>query len=204
MQPFLTLNAVAAPLPQPNIDTDIIMPKQFLKRIDRQGLADGAFHDLRFKDGAPDPQFILNKRPYRDAKILVCGDNFGCGSSREYAVWGLMQLGIRAIIAPSIAGIFFGNCEKNGLLAVTLAEDQVAEILMEISNPGSGNINIDLPAQEITLASGRVVEFDIGPARKHALMSGEDHVTKTLKSAAAIREFEMLQQKECPWRWQDT
>jgi len=199
--PFTTLTAIAAPLPQPNIDTDVIMPKQFLKRIDREGLAEGAFHDVRFKNGKPDPDFVLNQLPYDSAKILVCGDNFGCGSSREYAVWGLMQLGIRAIIAPSIAGIFFGNCEMNGLLAITLPDDEVAMLLARVANPDSATLTIDLPSQTIEAPGMMALSFSIGEARKHNLMAGVDHVGQTLGWAEDIKAFEIQQGNARPWMW---
>jgi 3-isopropylmalate/(R)-2-methylmalate dehydratase small subunit len=141
MTPFTTVRGIAAPLPTANIDTDVIMPKQFLKRIDREGLAEGAFHDLRFdENGVPREDFILNREPYSNARFLVCGTNFGCGSSREYAVWGLSQLGIRAILAPSFGGIFFGNCEKNGLLAIELSETDIAQLESLASAPETAEL----------------------------------------------------------------
>lgn len=201
MTPFTTLTAIAAPLPQPNIDTDVIMPKQFLKRIDREGLAEGAFNDLRFTNGQPNPTFILNQPPYDQAQILVCGDNFGCGSSREYAVWGLMQLGIRAIIAPSIAGIFFGNCEMNGLLAITLPEDQVSVLMERVTNPDGATLTIDLPNQTIDAPGLDPITFDVGEARKRNLIAGVDHVGQTLGWAGEIKAFESRQHNARNWLW---
>lgn len=201
MTPFTTLTGIAAPLPTPNVDTDVIMPKQFLKRIDREGLAIGAFHDLRFDDtGSPRPDFVLNQAPYDEAKFLICGDNFGCGSSREYAVWGLQQLGIRAIIAPSIAGIFFGNCEKNGLLAITAPPEDVALLMAHAQTPGTCQMTINLEAQTIETGALRV-SFDITPARKQLLLSGADHVQQTLDRASEIAAFEAWQTDRRPWLW---
>ena len=184
MTPFTLHRGIAAPLPRPNIDTDVIMPKQFLKRIDREGLAEGAFHDLR-----KDPGFVLNRPPWDGASILVCGENFGCGSSREYAVWGLMQLGIRAIIAPSIAGIFFGNCEKNGVLAITPPADVVDALMALAGDPATAEMEVDLPAQLIRHANGET-RFDIPAARKALLIDGKDHIARTLEHAADIDAFE--------------
>ncbi|EBA12635.1 3-isopropylmalate dehydratase small subunit [Roseobacter sp. CCS2] len=201
MTPFQTVSGVAAPLPMANIDTDVIMPKQFLKRIDREGLAIGAFHDLRFDEtGKPRPDFILNKLPYNAAKFLICGDNFGCGSSREYAVWGLQQLGIRAIIAPSIAGIFFGNCEKNGLLALTLPQPDIDHLMHCAMSGDTCMMVIDLNAQIIHTASKRI-SFDIPDARKQLLLSGADHVQQTLDQTDLIATFEADQADRRPWLW---
>lgn len=201
MIPFTRVTGVAAPLPTPNIDTDVIMPKQFLKRIDREGLAIGAFHDLRFdQSGQTRPDFVLNTAPYDKATFLVCGDNFGCGSSREYAVWGLLQLGIRAIIAPSISGIFFGNCEKNGLLALTLPKEEVDQLMADATDPETCQMTIDLDTQ--TIMTGAIkLTFDINPTRKQLLLSGADHIQSTLDQSAAIAEFEARQVVRRPWLW---
>ena len=201
MTPFTRVTGIAAPLPTPNIDTDVIMPKQFLKRIDREGLAIGAFHDLRFDaSGAPRPDYVLNRAPYDQAKFLICGDNFGCGSSREYAVWGLLQMGIRAIIAPSIAGIFFGNCEKNGLLAITLPAADVELLMAHADRPRDASMTIDLEAQTIEAGALRVT-FDITEARKALLLSGADHIQQTLDRAGAIADFETEQATQRHWLW---
>ena len=190
MTPFNTVRGIAAPLPADNIDTDVIMPKQFLKRIDREGLAEGAFHDLRFDENAAlRPDFVLNRAPYNRASFLICGANFGCGSSREYAVWGLTQLGIRAIIAPSFAGIFYGNCEKNGLLAIELPREQVDALSALAADPESAELEINLQAQKIA-ASDSQFSFEIGTARKKALLSGEDHIATTLAYSDDIRAYE--------------
>lgn len=184
MTPFTTHQGIAAALPMPNVDTDVIMPKQFLKRIDREGLAEGAFFDLR-KDSA----FVLNTPPWNQASILICGENFGCGSSREYAVWGLMQWGIRAIIAPSFAGIFFGNCEKNGLLAITLPAPEVAKLAEFASALSTAQMKIDLPVQTVSHIGG-TIGFDISNARKTLLVEGKDHIARTLEHAADIDTYE--------------
>ncbi|WP_420414031.1 3-isopropylmalate dehydratase small subunit [Roseibium sp.] len=200
MESFTTLKAIAAPLPAPNIDTDVIMPKQFLKRIDRAGLAEGAFHELRFDEsGTQRPEFILNQPPYDQAKILIAGKNFGCGSSREYAVWGLMQLGFRVIIAPSIAGIFFGNCEKNGLLAITLPETEVEHLLRATATSATAEMTINLPDQTIQTASGQIFGFEIATARKKLLLTGADHIQLTLDDAETIIDFEKKYFELLPW-----
>ncbi|KIT16241.1 3-isopropylmalate dehydratase small subunit [Jannaschia aquimarina] len=192
MTPFTVHTGIAASMPAPNVDTDVIMPKQFLKRIDRAGLAEGAFHDLR-----QDPGFVLNREPWSDASILICGENFGCGSSREYAVWGLMQWGIRVIVAPSIAGIFFGNCEKNGLLAITLPPDDVAALATLAADPATVEFEVDLPAQAIRHARGET-SFDIPQARKTLLMEGKDHVARTLEHENDIAAYEAARLQPAP------
>ncbi|GFE67052.1 3-isopropylmalate dehydratase small subunit [Litoreibacter roseus] len=184
MTPFTTHTGIAAALPMPNLDTDVIIPKQFLKRIDREGLAEGVFFDL-FKD----QEFVLNRPPWDTASILICGENFGCGSSREYAVWGLMQWGIRAIIAPSFAGIFFGNCEKNGLLAVDMPADDVEELSWLAQDPATAQIGIDLHQQRI-IQGGSNWQFDIPAARKALLLEGKDHIACTLEHETEIATFE--------------
>ena len=202
MTPFKTVTGIAAPMPAPNVDTDVIMPKQFLKRIDRQGLAIGAFHDIRFdENGDKRPEFILNQPPYDQAKFLVCGANFGCGSSREYAVWGLMQIGVRAIIASSIAGIFFGNCEKNGLAAIILPEDEVQQLLAITGDARNSELTIDLPSQTILAANEQRFEFTMNSSRKSLLIEGADHVAITLESQSDIKQFEAQQAVSESWLW---
>jgi len=199
MQPITTLSGIAAPLPQPNLDTDVIMPKRFLKTVTREGLAQGAFADLRFApDGAELPDFALNRPEWRGAAILVVGDNFGCGSSREHAVWGLMQLGVRALIGTGFAGIFFDNCRRNGLLAIRL--DPVARdaLLARAADPARNRFTIDLPAQEIRMAE-ETWEFPIEAARKADLLSGADAIAQTLRHAADIRAFEAAARQSRPW-----
>ena len=191
MQKFETFTAVAAPMLMPNIDTDVIMPKQFLKRIDREGLAEGVFHDVRrTEDGVLREDFPLNQNRYRDAQILLAGRNFGCGSSREHAVWGLLQSGIRVVIAPSFAGIFFGNCEKNGLLAIVLSEEETSRIAGMIKEAEQADLTIDLERCVIGLPGGEQLRFEIEPTRRQNLLEGRDHIEATLTMADRIRAFE--------------
>jgi 3-isopropylmalate/(R)-2-methylmalate dehydratase small subunit len=197
MQPFTIVSGIAAPLPASNIDTDVIMPKQFLKGVDRNGLSDGVFYDLRF--GPTRADFVLNKAPWQDARFLVVGPNFGCGSSREHAVWGLGQLGFRALIGTSFAGIFFDNCARNGMLAITLEPDTLDTLTALVSDPTSAELTIDLPAQTITAPGGLTKLFDIEPGRKEALILGLDAVGATLQERAAIQHFEQGYFAENPW-----
>lgn len=199
MEPFQRVEGIAAPLPAANIDTDVIMPKQFLKGIDRAGLACGAFHDLRFDEaGQPRADFILNQPPWRDARFLVVGPNFGCGSSREHAVWGLSQLGIRALIGASFAGIFFDNCARNGLLAVTLPPEEAEALLALVARPETSRLTLDLEAQTIEGAGG-VWRFEIDPSRRHALLNGLDAIGVALARADEIRAFETAHLQRHPW-----
>jgi 3-isopropylmalate/(R)-2-methylmalate dehydratase small subunit len=197
MTPFSTVQGVAAPLPAANIDTDVIMPKQFLKGIDRGGLDHGLFHDLRFDAaGAARPEFILNLPAWDQARFLVVGDNFGCGSSREHAVWGLMQYGVRALIGTSFAGIFFDNCARNGLLAITLPESDVAR-LMALAEQAAG-FTVDLPRQ--TISAGDVeLRFEIDAVRKEALLHGLDAIGQTLTMRDAILAFQQTHLEANPW-----
>lgn len=200
MQPFMTVEGVAAPFLLPNVDTDVIMPKTFLKGIDRAGLDVGVFNLLRFRDGAPDPDFILNRPGYGDARFLVVGPNFGCGSSREHAVWGLAQIGIRALIGTSFAGIFDDNCRNNGLLTIALDGAVVDRIAEVVSRPGTNRLRVDLPGQRVTLAgTGAAIPFEIDPPRKDALLRGLDAVGTTLAEADHIRAFEARHRAENPW-----
>lgn len=187
-EPFEHVSGVIAALPAANIDTDVIMPKTFLKGIDRSGLEKGLFHDLRFdEEGALRPEFVLNQAPWKSAAFLVTGANFGCGSSREHAVWGLRQFGIRAIIAPSFAGIFFDNCARNGLLAVEAADDTV-RMLTDYAGRGD-DITIDLEAQTIETANGTAA-FEISERRKFMLLKGLDAVGMTLQWRNEIEAFQ--------------
>ena len=200
MEPFTTLKAIAAPLPAPNIDTDVIMPKQFLKRIDRAGLAEGAFHELRFDEsGIQRPEFILNQPPYDQAKILIAGDNFGCGSSREHAPWALLDFGIRCVISTSFADIFYNNCFKNGILPIVLPQEQV-DILMQDAEKGeNARMTVDLEAQEITTSDGQVIAFDVDEFRKHCLLNGLDDIGLTMEKADKIDTFESGHADAHPW-----
>ncbi|MBL4802194.1 MAG: 3-isopropylmalate dehydratase small subunit [Emcibacter sp.] len=186
--PFTRCTAHIAALPAANLDTDVIMPKTFLKGIDRKGLDVGVFHNLRFEtNGQPNPKFILNQKPWNKAKFLVAGENFGCGSSREHAVWGLLQLGIRAIIAPSFAGIFFDNCARNGLLAI---ETDTASTEQLFRNAKAGEqVTIDLPMQSI-VTSNSTINFAISERRKFMLLNGLDVIGLTLKRREEIATFE--------------
>ncbi|MFG1320185.1 3-isopropylmalate dehydratase small subunit [Xanthobacter autotrophicus] len=201
MQPFVTVEGAAAPFLLPNLDTDVIMPKTFLKGIDRAGLDRGVFNLLRFgASGAPEPDFILNRPGYEEARFLVVGPNFGCGSSREHAVWGLAQLGIRALIGTSFAGIFDDNCRNNGLLTISLDPAVVARIAAVVAQPETNRLRIDLPAEVVTLAAtGEAAAFEIEPLRKEALLRGLDAVGTTLAEADAIRAFEVRHRAENPW-----
>jgi 3-isopropylmalate/(R)-2-methylmalate dehydratase small subunit len=200
MQPFSIVTGIAAAMPAANVDTDVLMPKQFLKGVDRMGLAQGSFHDLRFDEaGAERADFILNQPPWRESSFLVVGPNFGCGSSREHAVWGLGQLGIRALIGTSFAGIFFDNCARNGLPALTLDEAAVQRLSALAADPATCRMTIDLPGQTILLADGSQLSFEIDAGRKTALVLGLDAVGTTLQDRAAIATFEQSYLADNPW-----
>jgi 3-isopropylmalate/(R)-2-methylmalate dehydratase small subunit len=200
MQPFTIVSGSAAPLLAANIDTDVIMPKQFLKGIDRKGLDKGLFFDLRFlESGEANPGFILNQPAWNEAAFLLTGPNFGCGSSREHAVWGLKQVGIRALIGTSFAGIFYDNCQRNGVLAIQLAEDQLKQVAAVISDPATAHISVNLPEQTIELADGKVIAFEIDQLRKQSLLLGLDAIGTTLQRAEQIRSFEARHLAENPW-----
>lgn len=200
MQAFNILTGVAAPFPAANVDTDVIMPKQFLKGIDRNGLDRGVFFDLRFlADGSPDPAFILNQPDWQQAKFLLVGPNFGCGSSREHAVWGLKQLGIRALIGTTFAGIFFDNCQRNGVLTVQLSPDQWAQMAKEVAQADKNDITVDLPAQTISLHDGKEIAFNIDELSKTSLLNGLDSVGNTLRYSEEIREFQRSHLQRNPW-----
>ncbi|MBC3362229.1 3-isopropylmalate dehydratase small subunit [Pseudomonas sp. SWRI154] len=200
MQPFDTVAGTAAPLLAANIDTDVIMPKQFLKGIDRQGLDRGLFFDLRWLEpGVPNPDFVLNRPGWRGATFLVVGDNFGCGSSREHAVWGLKQVGIRALIGTSFAGIFYDNCQRNGVLLIELPETRWRKVADVISQAETAHINVNLPGQRIELADGTVVAFEIDGLRKQSLLLGLDAIGATLQRTEQIRRFESQHLAQNPW-----
>ncbi|WP_416424141.1 3-isopropylmalate dehydratase small subunit [Pseudomonas sp. App30] len=200
MQPFNHVEGIAAPMLAANVDTDVIMPKQFLKGIDRSGLDRGAFFDLRFlADGSANPEFVLNQAPWNRAAFLVVGPNFGCGSSREHAVWGLKQLGIRALIGTTFAGIFHDNCQRNGVLTIQLTPAQLKELGSVVSDATTAGIAIDLEAQHILLGDGRVLAFQIDALRKQALLLGLDAIGSTLQRSDAIRAFEARHLQANPW-----
>src|SRR3954469_7804684 len=191
MQKFTTLSAVAAPLPMPNIDTDKIIPAQHLKTIKRTGLGQYVFETLRFTpEGKERPDFVLNKPAYRNAKILVAGENFGCGSSREHAPWALLDFGITCVIAPSFADIFYNNCFKNGILPIKLPQADVDKLMDDAERGANAIITIDLEKQEITGPDGGRIKFELDPFRKHRLINGLDDVGLTLQKEKAIDAFE--------------
>ncbi|MFZ8958849.1 MAG: 3-isopropylmalate dehydratase small subunit [Paracoccaceae bacterium] len=200
MDKFTTLTGIAAPLPLINIDTDMIIPKQFLKTIKRSGLGKNLFDEMRFdQSGNELPDFVLNKPAYRDAQILVAGDNFGCGSSREHAPWALLDFGIRCVIAPSFADIFFNNCFKNGILPIPLPQEEVDKLMDDASNGANATLTIDLEAQEITRPDGQKIAFEIDPFRKHCLLNGLDDIGLSLTKVEAIDAFETTAQSARPW-----
>ena len=200
MQKFTTLTGIAAVLPMINVDTDMIIPKQYLKTIKRTGLGKGLFAELRYDEaGAALPEFVLNKKPYSDAKILITGENFGCGSSREHAPWALLDFGILCLIAPSFADIFYNNCFKNGILPVTLPQAEIDKLIDDAARGANATLTIDLPAQEIRGPDGGAIRFEIDPFRKRCLMEGLDDIGLTLEKEGAIETFEQRARLERPW-----
>jgi 3-isopropylmalate/(R)-2-methylmalate dehydratase small subunit len=200
MQPFTTLKGVAAPLNMINVDTDMIIPKNYLKTIKRTGLGKNLFAEMRYDEqGREKADFVLNKGPYRGATILVAGQNFGCGSSREHAPWALLDFGIRCVIAPSFADIFFNNTFKNGILPIVLTEARVNELLRFLLELPGAEITIDLPAQTVTGPDGKVDTFEIDPFRKHCLVNGLDEIGLTLEKAPAIAAYESRISGTRPW-----
>ncbi len=199
MDAFTRLDAKSAPLPLANIDTDQIIPKQFLKTVERAGLAKGLFYDLRFDEqGAEKPDFVLNRPEYKGAGVLIAGDNFGCGSSREHAPWALLDFGIRSVISTSFADIFYNNCFQNGLLPVVLKAGEVAQ-LMDEARGGNHVVSIDLETQTVTSPSGQVFTFEIDPQRKQKMLLGLDAIGETLGKAEAIDHYEMKRALAQPW-----
>jgi 3-isopropylmalate/(R)-2-methylmalate dehydratase small subunit len=200
MQPFTVHTGVAAPLPMINVDTDMIIPKQFLKTILRTGLGKALFHEMRYDDtGREQPDFVLNQPAWRNATILVAGENFGCGSSREHAPWALLDFGFRCVIAPSFADIFHNNCFKNGILPIVLPQDQV-DLLMEDARRGANaTITVDLPNQEIRGPDGGVIRFEIDPHLKHCLLEGLDDIGLTLQKSDHIAAYEQRNAVARPW-----
>jgi 3-isopropylmalate/(R)-2-methylmalate dehydratase small subunit len=191
---------VAAPLEIDNIDTDMIIPKQYLKTIKRTGLGAGLFSELRYnEDGSPNPDFVLNKPAYKAAQILVAGDNFGCGSSREHAPWALLDFGIRCVISTSFADIFYNNSFKNGILPIKVSPEDLAKLMDDARRGANATLTIDLPAQEIRGPDGGVVKFEIDPFRKHCLLNGLDEVGLTLARNEAIGVFEGVVAEQRPF-----
>ena len=204
MQAFTELTGVAAPLPMINVDTDMIIPKQFLKTIKRTGLGKSLFFDHRYLDsGDEDSSFVLNRAAYQNARILIAGENFGCGSSREHAPWALLDFGIRCVIAPSFADIFYNNCFKNGILPMVLPADEVARLMAEAEQGANAVFTVDLAAQRVTTPEGRQVAFEIDPFRKHCLLHGLDDIAQTLEKAGSIQAFEQRQMAEQPWLYRE-
>ncbi len=200
MDKFTTLTGIAAPLPLRNIDTDMIIPKQFLKTILRTGLGKSLFYEMRYdQDGKEVADFVLNKPAYRKATILIAGENFGCGSSREHAPWALLDFGIRCVIAPDFADIFYNNCFQNGILPIKLPQSEVNKLLDDASRGSNATLTIDLETQEIRGPDGGLIRFDIDPFRKHCLVNGLDNIGLTLEKTDAISNFETQAKADRPW-----
>ena len=200
MEKFTELTGIAVPFPMINVDTDTIIPSRWLKTIKRTGLGVGLFEALRYDDdGSEVPDFVLNKPPYRDAKILVAGANFGCGSSREHAIWALLDFGIRCVIAPILADIFATNAAKNGVLIIKLPQGEVDKLMADAELGENGRLTIDLEAEEISRPDGETIAFEIDPFVKHCLLNGLDDIALTLAKADAIDSFEDEQKVSQPW-----
>ncbi len=200
MQKFTSLTGVAAPMNMINVDTDMIIPKQFLKTIKRSGLGKNLFDEMRYNDdGTEIADFVLNKEPYRNASILVAGDNFGCGSSREHAPWALLDFGIRCVLAPSFADIFHNNCFKNGILPITLPREVIDRLMEKAARGSNATFTVDLEAQEITDPDGEKISFDVDAFRKHCLLNGLDDIGLTMQRRAKIDTFEEKQRAAQPW-----
>jgi 3-isopropylmalate/(R)-2-methylmalate dehydratase small subunit len=200
MEKFVKLTGVAAPLPMINVDTDMIIPKQFLKTIKRTGLGKNLFDEMRYDESGNEvPDFVLNKPAYRKAVILVAGENFGCGSSREHAPWAIADFGIRCVIAPSFADIFYNNCFKNGILPIKLPQAEVDKLMADAERGANATVTVDLDSQTITGPDGGTITFEVDPFRKHCLMNGLDDIGLTLQKADKIKAFEDRQAVSQPW-----
>ncbi len=200
MEKFTKLDGVAAPMPMINCDTDRIIPARFLKTIKKTGLGVNLFNDVRFnEDGSEKPDFVLNKGPYREAKFLVAGENFGCGSSREHAPWALMDFGIKCVIAPSFADIFYTNSFKNGVLLITLPQEQIDRLMDDAEKGANARMAVDLESQEITRPDGETIPFDIDPHRKHCLLNGLDDIGLTMQKDEKISTYEGARDTAEPW-----
>jgi 3-isopropylmalate/(R)-2-methylmalate dehydratase small subunit len=200
MEPFKALTGVAAPLPMINVDTDMIIPKQFLKTIKRTGLGSALFYEMRTKpDGSENPDFVLNKPAYKSAKMLVTGANFGCGSSREHAPWALLDFGIRVVFAPSFADIFYNNCFKNGILPIVLSQEIIDKLMDDAERGANAIISVDLEKQEVRGPDGGCVSFEIDPFRKQSLLNGWDDIGLTLRHQNEISDFEAKRKIDAPW-----
>ncbi len=204
MEAFKTLTGLLAPLDRVNVDTDQIIPKQYLKTIRRTGLKEGLFADWRISsDGSPNMDFFMNQPRYQGATVLLTRDNFGCGSSREHAPWALLDFGIRSILAPSFADIFFNNCFQNGILPVVLRQEEIQQLFDLIHSREGLEVTIDLPAQTVRIPDGRTMKFSIDPFRKNCLIQGVDSIGLTLQHESAIAAYEARRSKEAPWLFQD-
>jgi 3-isopropylmalate/(R)-2-methylmalate dehydratase small subunit len=200
MDKFTQLNGIAAPMPAINIDTDKIFPAVYLKTIKRTGLAKWLFQEVRFlADGSENPDFVLNQGPYRQAKIIVAGDNFGCGSSREHAPWALLDFGIRCVIAPSFADIFYNNCFKNGVLPIALPQETVDQLMDDAKKGANAVLTVDLEQQTISRPDGEIVHFDVDPFRKHCMLNGLDDIGLTEQKGADIAAYEEKARLQRPW-----
>lgn len=200
MDKFETFSGIAAPMPLVNIDTDMIIPKQFLKTIKRSGLGVHAFDEMRYDDdGNEIPNFVLNQAAYREASILITGDNFGCGSSREHAPWALSDYGIKVVISTSFADIFFNNCFKNGMLPIVLPQEHVDLLMKDAEKGANARVEVNLEDETITSSDGEIIMFDIDPFRKHCLLNGLDDIGLTLEKATSIDSFEAKAGAERPW-----
>ena len=200
MEKFEKLTAIAAPMPLINIDTDMIIPKQFLKTIKRSGLGVNAFHEMRYDlDGNENPDFVLNNEAYKGANILVAGDNFGCGSSREHAPWALLDFGIRCVISTNFADIFYNNCFKNGILPVVVSEDELRLLMKDAEKGSNARMIVDLENQQIETSDGEVISFDVDQHRKHCLMNGLDDIGLSMEKIASVDAFEAQMAQSAPW-----
>ena len=200
MEKFEKLHGIAAPMPLVNIDTDMIIPKVFLKSIKRTGFGKHLFDEMRYnRDGSEIPDFVLNKPQYRDAQILIAGDNFGCGSSREHAPWAIADFGIRCVVSTAFADIFFNNCFKNGILPVVLPQEQVDMLMADAEKGANARMTVDLEAQEITTSDGQVIAFEVDAFKKHCLLNGLDDIGLTMEKADAIDAYEARAAAERPW-----
>lgn len=200
MEKFTVLEGVAAPMKLVNVDTDMIIPKQYLKTIQRTGLGKGLFSEMRYKeDGTENPDFILNQPAYRQAKILVAGDNFGCGSSREHAPWALLDFGIRCVISTGFADIFYNNCFKNGILPIVVSQEELDKLFDDADRGANATLTVDLGAQQIRGPDGGAISFEIDPFRKRCLMEGLDDIGLTLEKEGSITTFEAGMKAERPW-----
>lgn len=202
MKKFTILDSTVIPFPMINVDTDMIIPKQFLKTIKRTGLGKSLFYDLRYDEkGKLKKDFLLNKKVYKKRQILITGENFGCGSSREHAPWALLDFGIRCIIAPSYADIFYNNCFKNGILLVKLSNKETDALLQKTTNDPSIKFKIDLKSQSIRIEKNKIIKFEIDQFRKHCLLNGLDDIALTIEKVRQIDRFERNQKKNQPWLW---